>query len=253
MQQTLFPALDWLGLRSFVPAGRTDRGVHARMQVVSVRAPAELANEEIERALSAELPRGAMGIVASRAAAADFNARWSTTAKAYRYRLALAPPAPAWAPFAWDVLNHPRLAGARFDLARFADLLGRAVGARDFWAFHDKSSPRRIRRLERAEVVELGAGLIDVRLRGDAFARYQVRYLVGNAALAAAGLVSEAQFLDALERAVELPGMAAPAHALVAWEVVYPPERDPFSASERRAAAGVPEEPPFTEGPGPTG
>lgn len=236
VQDTLKAALRAAGLeRNPVPSGRTDLGVHARMQVLSLRVVEGVSAEEVAPRLNAVLPRG-VGIARSREAPARFNAAWCANAKAYRYRLLLADE-PAWAAHAWRV---------DVDVARVAALLERAVGTRDFFAFHDKSSAQKPRTLRRVEVVERG-GRVDVRLVGDGFGRYMVRFLVGAAVGVARGEVREADYQRALEAPVPFDAPKAPPQGLVLWDVGYPRELDPFTAEERRLAPGVPGEPPFVD------
>ncbi|MBF5044073.1 tRNA pseudouridine(38-40) synthase TruA [Aggregicoccus sp. 17bor-14] len=248
MQEALEAALARAGVPSTVmPSGRTDRGVHARMQVVSVRLPPGDSAEALAARLAPELPQGLVGLCAARRPAPSFHAQWSASGKEYRYRVQLEGAAsPAWAGACWSAREEPRLAGRELSAERLARRLAQAVGTRDFLAFHERSSPQKPRTLERAELVALGGGLYEARLRGDSFARYQVRYLVGSALLAAAGVLDEAAWEGALMRAEPVPGLKAPGHGLVLWEVRYPAELDPFSAAERACPPGLPEGPPFT-------
>lgn len=229
------------------PSGRTDRGVHARMQVVSFRPKGGGQPEEIRRLLEASLPPG-VGVAAATLAHPSFHAQWSANAKEYRYRLLLGPdPRPEWEPFAWRPRTHPRLEGCEPTPERVAAVLGRIVGTRDFIAFHEKSSVQKPRTLARAQLVPLGDGLYEATLQGEGFARYQVRYLVGSAVAVAAGVLAENDFVQALERGVAIPGLKAPGHGLILWEVGYPPEVDPFAAL-RAGGTTLPTRPPFTPG-----
>ena len=218
--------------RSPVVAGRTDLGVHARMQVVSLRVVAAIPTEEIAACLKLSKD---LGVALAREAPARFHAQWRATGKEYRYRLLLDDD-PAWSPYAWRIDVDPK---------RIEQVLQKALGTHDFWAFHEKSSGRIPRTLRSAEVVETAPGRIDLRLSGDGFGRYQVRYLVGGAVGVARGEIREEDFVAGIEAAVEFPGAKAPAQGLILWEVFYPPQFDPFSSAERVAAAGVPREPPF--------
>ena len=246
VQSTLEAALREAGVPSTVmPSGRTDRGVHARMQVVSVRLPREDSPESLARRLPPLLPEG-LGLCVARKPHPSFHAQWSAAGKTYRYRVQLGGRvAEAWRPFTCDVSEEPRLNGRPVRPERLAEVLSLAVGTRDFFAFHESSSPRKPRTLESATLHELGSGLYEARLTGDAFARYQVRYLVGTSLLTAAGLLPEEQFRAALETGASIPGLKAPAAGLVLWEVRYPAELDPFSPEERARAPGLPEGPPF--------
>jgi len=238
VQETVLKGLRSAGFeRNPVPSGRTDLGVHARMQVLSMRVVEGVTPAAVAPRLNPHLPE-TVGIALSKPASPRFNAAWSAAGKEYRYRLALGE-VPGWEQAAWRVDVKPE---------RLAALLGAAVGTRDFFAFHDKSSPVRRRTLERADVVDLGKGLVDVRLVGDAFGRFMVRYLVGTAVAVARGELEEERYLAALSSPGPIGAKKAPALGLVLWEVRYPPHLDPFTPQERAGAKGVPRTPPFLEG-----
>jgi tRNA pseudouridine38-40 synthase len=229
-----------------MPAGRTDRGVHARMQVVSVRLPPCYTSEMLAERLPPHLHPD-LGLCVARRPPEGFHAQWSAAGKEYRYRLQLAgSPSEAWRPFVMEASAEPRLEGLPLRPERLAECLGAAVGRRDFHAFHEHSSQRKPRTLMSATLHELGGGLFEARLRGDGFGRYQVRYLVGSALLTAAGALPEERFRAALDSATSIPGLKAPAQGLVLWEVFYPPEVDPFPPEERALAPGLPRCPPFS-------
>ena len=248
LQDALEQALGEVGAAATVmPAGRTDRGVHARMQVVSLRLNLGDSPEALAARLPARLPAD-IGLCFARRPHPSFHSQWSAAGKTYRYRVQLGGTvAEAWQPYVMNVATEPALERHSVRPERFAELLGLAVGQRDFSAFHENSSPRKLRTLEAATVHELGGGLFEARLRGDAFARYQVRYLVGSALLAAAGRLSEEQWRGALERCDRISGLKAEAAGLVLWEVRYPPELDPFSPAERASPPGLPLGPPFLD------
>lgn len=225
--------------RNPVASGRTDAGVHARMQVLSVRVVEPVATAALPAVINAHLPE-TMGIALAKDAPSHFNAHWRADAKEYRYRLRLSE-ATGWEGSAWEV-------GA-IDVRALEATLGLAVGTHDFYAFHDKSSVVRERTVHSVEVVERD-GLVDVRLRGAGFGRFMVRYLLGGAVAVARGAWSHAGFAEALSRGStrERPEQLqrAPALGLVLWSVDYPAADDPFTAEERALAAGVPNRPPFS-------
>lgn len=239
LQQAFEEKLRGAGVTSRVwPAGRTDRGVHARMQVLSVRAPASVTFEALE-----DLRSGDDFAVHRAVAAPDgFHAQFSATGKEYRYRIALADVAPGWSPYCWDLRAEPRLEGGRLDLSLFDACLQSYVGEHDFIAFHEKASPRRPRTIESISLRE-HHGRLDVRLRGSSFARYMVRYLVGSAALVAAGRLPREMLARALHDGVAIEGLRAAGNGLTLWEVHYPAPLDPF------AGAGQPsfDAPPFVD------
>jgi tRNA pseudouridine38-40 synthase len=233
VQDTVFKALAAAGLsRRPLPAGRTDAGVHARMQVLSLRLPEEVPLAELPARINAHLPEE-VGIALAKSAQRGFHPQYGSKLKEYRYRL-LREDDPEWAPFGWRV---------EVDAKKLSPLVEAMEGTRDFAAFHDRTSGRFPRTISEARVVEVGRHL-EVRLKGPGFARYQVRLLVGAAVAVARGELPEAHFRAGLETAKKLGEVRAPAQGLTLWEVRYG-EGDPFSESEREAAAGVPGAPPF--------
>ncbi|WP_224241503.1 tRNA pseudouridine synthase A [Hyalangium gracile] len=251
VQESLEAALQTAGVPStgVMPCGRTDRGVHARMQVVSFRIDPRDTPEALATRLPALLPPG-IGMCVARRPHPSFHAQWSAEGKTYRYRVQLGGTvAPEWRPYVMEARAEPRLAPHDIAPGRLEELLRMAVGQRDFVAFHENSSPRKLRTLESVAVKELGGGLFEVILRGDAFARYQVRYLVGSALLTAAGGLPEERWQAALETGERITGLKAEAAGLVLWEVRYPAKLDPFTPAERAAPPGLPEGPPFLGAP----
>lgn len=221
--------------RNPVPAGRTDAGVHARMQVLVMRLVEEIAPEEVASRLNAALPPD-VGICMSKEAPPKFHPQWKASGKEYRYRLALED-LPAWAPYAWRVDVDP---------AAVLEVLSLARGTKDFWAFHEKSSGRAPRTVRSVEGGTAAKGIYELKVVGDGFARYMVRYLVGGAVAVARGEVALHDYQRALDQAVEFQGVRAPACGLTLWEVAWPPELDPFTAEERARAPGLPRAPPFS-------
>src|SRR6185436_3406126 len=67
-------------------AGRTDRGVHAREQVIHFDTDAERPDTAWVRGVNAALPAAVAVLWATRVAD-DFHARYSATSRTYRYRL----------------------------------------------------------------------------------------------------------------------------------------------------------------------
>src|SRR5580765_2747657 len=74
------------GYGELVVAGRTDTGVHAHANVVSVEVGRGPRVERAAEALNNALPEDA-SIVRAEKAPPDFNARYSARSRSYRYRL----------------------------------------------------------------------------------------------------------------------------------------------------------------------
>lgn len=245
VQEAVREALVRAGARDVVmPAGRTDRGVHARMQVVSVRAPPSVA-----RGLDFGGEQDALGVAVAVPHAPSFHALWSATGRTYRYRLSLqdAEVPATWAPFVWSPLQeHAGLDGRSLRTDAFLEALALLPGTRSFRAFHKISSVEKPRTLHHARVTAERDGILEVELSGDAFGRHQVRELLGACVAVAAGTASLDQLRAALEREAPFPRLRAPGKGLVLWEVSYPPALDPFGeAARQEAASRLPDVPPF--------
>jgi tRNA pseudouridine38-40 synthase len=215
------------------------------MQVLLLRVDVE--PEDLLSRLRAHSIPG-LGISLARIARVPFHPQWNCSSKEYRYRLLLHPTGPVgWEKYSWRPSEHPRIAGRPVGPERLADILREYVGTREFAAFHESSSPVRARTIESAELTESGKGLFEICIRGDRFARYLVRFLVGTAVAAAAVAIPRERVTLAIETGERIHGLRAPAQGLILWEVRYPADRDPFSPLDRQAPPGLPNSPPFQE------
>ena len=198
-------------------ASRTDAGVHARGQVVSLLADA--AAGALVHGTNARLPDD-VRVLAAAPAPARFHARKHARAKEYRYHLRREPVlSPLDAPFALRVEDD-------LDLTAMRDAATPLVGRHDFGAFAKTggSETHPFRRLDLAEWREDGAALTFV-VAGEGFLRGMVRALVGTLLEVGRGRRSVASFAGLLTgRARAEAGPNAPAHGLVLQRVDYPDE-----------------------------
>jgi tRNA pseudouridine38-40 synthase len=167
--ETAFPSFDGLAV-----AGRTDTGVHARGNVVSVDVEGGPPPAHSAEALNTALPDD-VAVVAAQEAAVDFHARHSARARSYRYRI--------WRRRARSPFEHRRswwyprpLDDER--LAQAADLLR---GEHDFRAFTPTETQHEVflRNVMRAEWHHRGDAL-EFEITADSFLRHMVRTLVGT-------------------------------------------------------------------------
>jgi tRNA pseudouridine38-40 synthase len=201
-------------------AGRTDAGVHARGQVASFVADDDVDLEELQRSINGML---APEVVAEdvRQAPEGFNARFSATAREYRYRIDTGPwPDPYEARFVW----HRRGELALFPMREAARTL---LGEHDFASFCRRpQSGGTVRRLERLSIARVGDG-VEISARANAFLHQMVRTLVGTLVAVGDGRLAPGavhQILVARDRARTPP--MAPAHGLTLERVIYG-RRDP--------------------------
>jgi tRNA pseudouridine38-40 synthase len=213
-----------------VVAGRTDAGVHASGQVAHVDLPDDADVEVLGRRLRGVLPPDVV-VRAAGPAPEGFDARFSATGRAYRYRVTDAAPDP--------LRRHDTLAWGR---ALQPELMTRAaqrlVGEHDFAAYcRPRPQATTIRTLRRLEARRDG-DVVVITAEADAFCHNQVRAMVG--ALLAVG--------DG-RRPVPWPGdvlcagvrdsavTVAPPHGLTLVRVEYPPD-DRLAERARAARRG---------------
>ena len=187
-------------------AGRTDRGVHARAQVVHFDTDAERPDSAWVRGVNAMLPE-AMAVLWSQRVPADFHARYAARSRTYRYVILNRPVRPALA---------ARYAGwfhAPLDVASMREAAALLLGEHDFSAFRaaecQAKSP--VRTLH-AIGIERDGERIDFTLRANAWLQHMVRNIVGTLVYVGKGKHRPQwvkQLLDSRERAHAAPTFGA--------------------------------------------
>jgi tRNA pseudouridine38-40 synthase len=165
----VFPRWSDLGV-----AGRTDTGVHATGQVVSLDADGGPPLERIPGALNAELPDD-VAVRAAEEAPPDFHARHSARARSYRYRIwRRRSPSPFELGRSWWL---PR----PFDEQKLADAADVVLGEHDFRAFTPTETQHRVfvRNVHSAAWHRRG-DVLELEIAADSFLRHMVRTLVGT-------------------------------------------------------------------------
>jgi tRNA pseudouridine38-40 synthase len=159
---------------SLAVAGRTDTGVHALGNVVSVDVDGGAPAERAAEALNAVLPDD-VAVVAAEEADSEFHARHSARARAYRYRIwRRRAPSPFEQGRSWW---YPRPLDEEL-LADAADML---LGEHDFRAFTPTETQHQVfkRNVSRAQWHRRGDAL-EFEITADSFLRHMVRTLVGT-------------------------------------------------------------------------
>ena len=197
-------------------AGRTDTGVHASAQVVSIDVSGGPSLPRIAPALNAHLPAD-VAVRGCAEAPDGFHARFSARSRRYEYRvLRSRAPSPLRAARTW---HWPRDLRCEV-LARCAQMLG---GEHDFRAFTPVETQHRVFRREVLDAAweRCGDELV-FRIEADSFLRHMVRTLVGTMLQTAAGDRPTEAFARLLEGASRSSaGVTAPPHALCLVGVRY--------------------------------
>ena len=197
-------------------SGRTDAGVHARMQVCSFRAETELTPEELLRELRVHLPED-IGAISLETAPPRFHARLSCKEKTYLYRV-------------WNS-DVPEVFQRRFvlplpeplDQAAMEQAAELLCGEHDFAAFCSVRNSKKstVRKLRRISILREGDEL-RLFFTGDGFLYNMVRILTGTLLEVGLGL-RRPEDMNAIlaSRDRSQAGPTAPAKGLTLWAVEY--------------------------------
>ena len=214
-------------LRTFWPhggrpavAGRTDTGVHASGQVVTLdgaQGGPELAR--LPAALNAHLPPD-VAVIGCRRAPEGFHARFSALSRCYVYRvLRTRTPSPLRAARTWHCAR---------ELSRecLDECAAALLGEHDFRAFTPAETQHEVfrRNVLAASWTQQGDELV-FRIEADSFLRHMVRTLVGTMIQTAGGERPSEAFAGLLAGAPRsAAGVTAPPHALCLTHVRYAAE-----------------------------
>ncbi len=201
-------------------SGRTDAGVHALAQVVSLETDSKLSTDVLRRALCAELPED-VAVLAVEEAAEGFHAIRDATAKRYRYEIDDGPVRDVFRrQYTWQ---HPgRLNAEAMHVAGQA-----LVGKHDFASFQSSGSDRATTVRTVSELFVRrgegeGADRITTEVAADGFLYNMVRAIVGTLVEVGRGAQGEswpAEVLAASDR--RRAGPTAPPQGLTLVRVGY--------------------------------
>ena len=206
-------------------AGRTDAGVHALRQHVSVPVREEelgITRYRFERALAALLPAD-VTVNGVYRAAPGFSARFDALSRSYTYRIASGPTRPLFMrDFSWWVRGS-------LDVAAMEEGAAALVGEHDFKSFCKVASAvgkptcRNVMSVSFAPERELGEDVLAFNITGNAFLHSMVRTIVGTLVEVGHGHRSPAWVAEALAACDrQAAGPTAPAQGLCFMDVAYP-------------------------------
>jgi tRNA pseudouridine38-40 synthase len=202
---------------SLTCAGRTDAGVHAWGQVVSLAAGDDVDVDRLAHAVTRQL---APEVVVRDAELVDapFDARHDARWRAYRYTIVNRPvPDPFLARTAWWVPEPLELARLRLGADPF-------LGEHDFATFCRKgpAGSSTVRRVLDASWHDLGDGMVRFDITATAFCWQMVRSIVGTLVDVGAGKIRPGELLGILRaRDRNAAGRVGAPQGLCLWEVGY--------------------------------
>lgn len=198
-------------------SGRTDTGVHAKGQVIHFTSDLEIPEANWKKALNAQLPED-LYVHLVEAVDDSFHARFSATAKEYRYFILLSDERDVF------LRNYRYMTSETFDFEMMEAACKVFVGTHDFTAFSSARSTvkgDKIRTLYDVSFQQNDNELVFI-LRGNGFLYHMVRIIVSVLLDAGRGRVTPeeiATMFTAKNRGTI--GKTLPPQGLFLWEVMY--------------------------------
>lgn len=198
-------------------AGRTDAGVHATGQVVHFETQAKRALVAWTRGVNAHLP-DTIAVRFAQEVTDEFHARFSATARQYRYVILNQPIRPAILQRGMTLHHQP------LDEKKMHQAAQALLGEQDFTSFRASQcqSKTPFRNVHHVHVVRVGAYVI-VDIKANAFVHHMVRNIVGSLMMVGEGLQPMTwiqELLDLKDRNCAAP--TAKPHGLYLVKVTYP-------------------------------
>lgn len=204
---------------NLVSAGRTDRGVHALMQVSNFPVESSIPNERLFKALSNLLPMD-IDLISLEEAPEEFHSRFGAISRAYRYKM-------TWKKDAFS-RRYISYIKESLDIEKFEEIMQPLVGRHNFenYRMSDCVVHKPIREIWEISCSEIEDG-VEVYIRGNAFLKSQIRIIIGTALNEYHGKVESGHIAERLahpER--EYPKLIADGSGLYLCDVEY--EEDNF-------------------------
>lgn len=185
-------------------ASRTDGGVHAQGQIAKISMPEEISPEHLLMGLNSLLPAD-IRILKCEGSTKDFQPNRDSISKEYHYYfLASAVDNVATSDIA---LHLPVNANKPFDLTPLRAACQLLVGRHDFYNFssRDKSIATSTREvfycdIHEADFSPLAGNMYYLKITGDGFLKYMVRYLMGALLELARGRITQADIENYLQQ-----------------------------------------------------
>lgn len=198
-------------------AGRTDAGVHGLGQVAHLDLGNDWPADTVRDAVNAHLRPAPVAVLAAERVDGTFDARFSATARHYRYRIVN-----RRAPLTVDRGRAWRVAKP-LDVDQMHRAAQHLVGRHDFTTFRSAECQAKspVKTLDRLDVASHG-GAINIRASARSFMHNQVRSIAGSLVQVGLGRWSAQDLMDALDaRDRSRCGPVAPPDGLYLLRVDY--------------------------------
>lgn len=199
-----------------IGSGRTDSGVHARGQVANFNTDSRIPPERFSYALNSLLPRD-IRVICSAEVSMDFHARFSATAKRYRYSIVANRHGTA---IGWQYYYHIPMV---LDIKAMEQAIQYYKGTHDFAAFMAAGSPVKstVRTIYDARILK-EQDFVHFLFTGNGFLYNMVRIMAGTLIDVGKGKISPDSVPGILaSRDRKQAGHTAPPHGLTLEEVYY--------------------------------
>jgi tRNA pseudouridine38-40 synthase len=200
-------------------AGRTDKGVHALEQSISlsITAGRSCPISKIPLAFNSILPPD-ISVINVKRISADFNPRFAARAKQYEYIIWNKTYRSVWRQkYAWQV-PHPLNVPAMRRAARYC------IGTHDFKAFYASGGTQEntVVTLEKSCITKLPSGAVTIMLQADRFLYKMVRNIVGTLVEVGLGKRTPISVRDVLKSGDRRQaGETAPPGGLFLKKIIY--------------------------------
>lgn len=203
---------------SVVCAGRTDAGVHGRGQVIHFDTHSQRADHAWLLGCNSNLPRD-ISMLKVKAVSSDFHARYSATARTYRYVILSRRVRPA--------LHRDRVCWihSEIEASRMHEAAQALLGEHDFTSFRAAGcqSNTPMRNVRAISVTSQDNGWVYIDITANAFLHHMVRNIAGTLIEVGRGKQSVEWVADVLEQRDRCEGgVTAPACGLYFVSVEYP-------------------------------
>ncbi|MFH1519109.1 MAG: tRNA pseudouridine(38-40) synthase TruA [Candidatus Omnitrophota bacterium] len=198
-----------------VASGRTDRGVHAKSQVVNFKVDSKIPLANIKAALNTFLPQD-IRVKKVKPVASNFHARFSVKSKIYRYVIIQSKEDSVfWRGFAWHI-------PIPLNLKKMGKASRKLVGRRDFSLFaKEAKNYKDCRRRVKDILIRKRTNLIYIDIEAEGFLRSMARNMVSFLVRVANGGIPLKDVPLILKQKTPYINNPAPAQGLYLYKVKY--------------------------------